>query len=329
MRQVSVLLVQDGPGEQLGCEQRLLDLLVLIDDADAVPVVDGHAPRRDHADRVRRAVQQRLLVEERQVRVVERDGEGVVPEDAKAPKLGCLPAHVIVIAHDILGCPRVASQLLHLRRDAKQHGERVVGRLDRRPVTVGQVVVDRERIGAVARLVLRHDRAAHHGRVDLEQALHRVPADQVIAMDQGTHVDVARNVPPHLREEFPVERGCAPHRQLVIVIDRRLHRGGNFGLSLALLCKEGLGQHACCQACRRQNDGSSHFLFAHTVPPPLLTRSRHLCSGSNRQGRAVWRNPRSRPRCRLSAVPAGSRPLPGRCGPAWSRPPVLSRWYNP
>ena len=229
---VSGLRIQDRLFQELSCVHGIgevlfkRDVLAVIADIDAASIVIDLAAGSDHADRVRHGHQQAQFEEVRQEFMVQRDLDLPVGNDVHAAQgervrvvslaeIQLLALHdllpgidVVIVTQQVLRPVDLAADLFHFGAHHQQDGERVIPCRDGRAVGIIQVVRQHHGISLVAeivpaRVVIDHDAGVHH-----VHALVLVPVDQVIAVDQRTHVDIGGVVAEELSEEVALgDRG--------------------------------------------------------------------------------------------------------------------------
>ena len=190
MRQIPGFGIEDRLLEQSGGEDRLFDGRIDIADVDARSVVGDLAAGRDHFDRIRAVVQNRQFIEERLILGGHGDGQRIVAQHAHTGDHVARAALVVRHANDGVGRDGLAANFGDLGRGREQDGKRIVIRGDRRSIGIGQVLGERQRIGAVAEVVVRDRHAGHDAAVQAVGTARALPLHQVVAVQEHPNVDV-------------------------------------------------------------------------------------------------------------------------------------------
>ena len=177
-------------------------------------------------NRQRIAVQQAHFVEEGQEFPSDPDLQVVFSCHPHPRQHRGLPRGVGLPSVDVFRLQARSAQLVNQRAGAQQPAEGVILRGDGRSVGIHHVVVQRQVVDVVPGFVLRHHASVrHHGRIQPESAVRRVPFHQVVPHNQLAYVHVAAAVSPVVQGERAVHRHDRSYHQLVVVVaDRGLCR---------------------------------------------------------------------------------------------------------
>ena len=210
--------------KQLRREDRFLYALVLVADADAEAVTIPQvlrlarvylAARGDHRDRIRDGQQQTGLEEVGQEFMIQRNGQLMIIDHGDAVQIGKLPRQIFMRPKNMLRAVDLPADLLNLRGHHQENAESIIPSGDGRSIGIEEIVVQTQVIRLIPDLVLHHQNAFHDGFVDQVDALVLVPVDQVIAMNQGSYVDIGGIVAEHLGKEIALGDGRMADSQLV------------------------------------------------------------------------------------------------------------------
>ena len=221
--------VQDGSLQQLRGKDRF-SVSVCVGQVYACTVIRHLHAGCDYGGRIRNTVQQAQFVEEGQISVVNRNMQQSVVQHPHTGQCVCFAADVIVVADNVFRLVYACTQFLQFRRHGQQEGEGVIPGGHLGSVAVEQVVIQGDDKGIIAVFFRLHVDAADNGIIRNKQAFFRVPFNQVVSVDHGTHVHIAAAVSPQVREEVAGQRCGYRHRQLLIIIFnlRRFLRCGFF-----------------------------------------------------------------------------------------------------
>ena len=132
-----------------------------------------------------------------------------------------------------------------------------------RTIRIIEVIRDGQEIGAVTLGIFHHAGFRNHGGVKDIHALVLIPVDQVIAVNQGTHVDIRCVVAKHLRKEIAAHFGGMTDNQFFGIFDGIFLRFRRFRLR----CQGQRGQQE-----RQGQQQGQHAFFHHQSSFPILRR---------------------------------------------------------
>ena len=242
MSPVAACFVQNRTLQQIRCKYGFFSAF-RVGQVNALSVIRHLHAGSDHRNRIRRAVKQSQFIEEGQVRVINCDVNQVIIQHPHAGQALALSADVVAVAGYVLRLVYVCTQFLHFRRHGQQDREGIVPGGHRCSITVEHIIIQRDDKGDITVIRSLYIHAADYGFIRNKHAIFRVPLNQVVPVDHGTHVHIAGAVSPHIGEEVSGQRCCDSHRQFFIIIcDLRRFLSGRF---FSRFCQSGRNSCQC------------------------------------------------------------------------------------
>ena len=134
----------------------------------------------------------------------------------------------------------------------------------------------------VPRLVPRGRDPADHGGIHGKHAVLPVPVDQVVAVQQISHVNVGGRVAPHVREELSPHGGGVAHNQAGILLRFSLLRNGMVRVSISKAGKNDYQDYAVFQINGETGaiESSQYFDFKDSTTTSSSTTTTSSTTGS-------------------------------------------------
>ena len=217
MGQVAAVRIHHRGLEQFPGKNPFSHFPVLIADIDALPVIINPAARGDLMDRIRQEPKPVQFKEIRKSLRLHPEFDHPVIRHPDTGKVRHLAGDIFLIAFQVGQVHRPAAQLGDLRCDLEQDGEGIVPGRDLCSVGIIQVIHQLEPVDPGFLLILKHPLGSTDYRVGPEKSGIITPGNQVIGVDQRSHVNVGCGVAPHTGKEFPVHPGGVAHCQLLII----------------------------------------------------------------------------------------------------------------
>ena len=198
----------------------LLNGLILIAYTDAVTVAIPHVicvagiyltAGGNYVDRIRHAQQQTCFKEIGQEFMVKGDGKLMVINDTNSREIWKFTRDVLVIAQNMLSTVNLATDLFNFRAHHEQQGECIIPRSYRLAIDVIKIFIQCQEIGPVSDLIFSNHDTFHNGLINQVYTLVLIPVDQVVAVNQGAHIDISRIIAEHLCKEIALGDGGVTH----------------------------------------------------------------------------------------------------------------------